>query len=86
MQARSKLSTLSRCHFDLDQTSKAVGIPHYDIRQHRSFIPTAVIQMQSEWGLFKSDLLLNMFWSVSACDLWSMLLQNKVWMLITECV
>lgn len=69
MEARSKLSTLSRCHFDLDQTSEAVGIPHYDIRQPRSFIPTAVKKMQFEWGLFISDLLLNMFRSVSACDL-----------------
>lgn len=42
MAAHSKLSMLSRCHFDLDQTSKAAGVQHYDIRQHRSFIPTVV--------------------------------------------
>lgn len=42
MAARSKLSMLSRCHFDLDQASEAVDGPRYDIRQRRSLIPTVV--------------------------------------------
>ncbi len=42
MAARSKLSTLSRWHFDLDQVSEAVDGPRYDIIQGRSFIPTVV--------------------------------------------
>ncbi len=42
MAARSELSTLSCCHFDLDQASEAVDGPRYDIRQRRSFIPTVV--------------------------------------------
>ncbi len=42
MAARSMLSTLSRCHFDLDQVSEAVDGPRYDIRKRRSFITTIV--------------------------------------------